>query len=450
MSKWFLKHAWRLMLVTGLTAMLGIAVACGDDDDDDTTGTPTSAATTPGGGDEGVDALAAIFYPESGRVALREALEQGIIDEFLFVDGTKSQQMFDDIGAESFEGMCGTQPGGPNEEFAAALSAAGGDPDAPYVREGYDAAYLIALAAVSANSTKGADIRDNLRFVANPPGEKIGLGADEFERAVGLLEQGEDIDFEGASGPGDQDANGDLASGLVEVWCIKDGKITHERNEEANLAEQNDVDVPAGSQVRQSTAPTSALKIGAIMSQTGDLSDFGPPIVKSIQMAIDEINSAGGVFGQDVTLVVGDDATNPDQGQSEARRLIDVEGVSAIIGALASSVSVPIAENVTGPAGVLQISPASTAPTLTTANDSDFLFRLPISDAAQGIVLAKLAQERGYDTVCTLYVNSDYGKGLSDFFTAAFEDLGGSVPQAVPIEQQQTTYVSELRRCASS
>jgi ABC-type branched-subunit amino acid transport system substrate-binding protein len=445
MSKWLVSNLLRLTLVAVLIAMLGLAAACGDDDDDNggATGTPQATATV----SDKVQAMAAIFYPESGRVALKEAIEQGIIDQFLFVDGTKSQKMFDDIGAASFEGMFGTQPGAANEKFTTAFTAKGGDPDAPYVREGYDTAYLIALAAASANSTKGTDIRDNLRFVANPPGEKVGFGAAEFERAVGLLEAGKDIDFEGASGPGDLDVNGDLASGNVEVWKVENGKITHVSVEQADLASQNNVDVPAGSQVRQTTAPSEGLKIGVMLSSTGDLSDFGPPISASVQMAVDEINSAGGVFGKDVTIASADDATNATQGQAEAQRLIDVEGIDALIGALASGVSVAVSENVTTPAGVLQISPASTAPTLTTAKDNDLLFRLPISDAAQGVVLAKVAKEQGFSNVCSMYVNSDYGKGLSEFFKKAFESLGGKVSAAVPIEQQQTTYVSELRKC---
>src|SRR5262249_35331864 len=103
-----------------------------------------------------------------------------------------------------------------------------------------------------------------------------------------------------------------------------------------------------------------------------------------------------------------------------------------------------------GPGSILQISPASTAPTLTTAKDSDFLFRLPISDAAQGVVLAQVAKDQGYKSVCTLYVNNDYGKGLSDSFSKACEALGGTVPNQVPSEQEQTTYVTELKKWVGS
>jgi len=195
------------------------------------------------------------------------------------------------------------------------------------------------------------------------------------------------------------------------------------------------------------TDPGAPLKIGALLGFTGPLSDFGEPIFNGMELAANEINAAGGVNGQDVELVRGDTATNPDQAATEAQRLVDIEGVQGIVGALSSGVTLRVAEQVTGPAGVVQISPASTSPELTNANDSDFLFRTTISDAAQGLVLAALADDAGYGTVCNIFVNNAYGEGLSDAFTDAFEDLDGSVNAAVPHEEAQVTYASELAQC---
>ncbi|HEY5625449.1 MAG TPA: ABC transporter substrate-binding protein [Dehalococcoidia bacterium] len=209
-------------------------------------------------------------------------------------------------------------------------------------------------------------------------------------------------------------------------------------------------DTPAASETEpagETPDPGAPLKIGALLSFTGPLSDFGEPIFSGAELAVTEINAAGGVNGQDVELVRGDTATNPDQGATEAQRLVDIEGVQGIVGALSSGVSLRIAEQVTGPAGVVQISPASTSPALTDANDSDFLFRTTISDAAQGLVLANLADDAGYGTVCNIFVNNAYGEGLSDAFTAAFENLAGTVNAAVPHEEAQVTYASELAQC---
>lgn len=194
---------------------------------------------------------------------------------------------------------------------------------------------------------------------------------------------------------------------------------------------------------------TGGLKIGMLVSFTGDLSDFGPAFYNAAEVAVNEINEAGGVLGQPITLVRGDDGTSPQQGQEEARRLIEVEGVHAIIGAPASGVTLPVAEAVTGPANIVQISSSATSPALTVANDNDFLFRTTISDAAQGVVLAGLAQEQGYTSACTLYTNNAYGQGLSEVFSKAFTDGGGTITAQVPHEQEQTSYAAELAECAA-
>ncbi len=214
----------------------------------------------------------------------------------------------------------------------------------------------------------------------------------------------------------------------------------------------NTTSTPTKSAGASASATTAAgpLKIGALLSFTGDLGSFGQPIYNGAELAVTEINANGGVNGQPITLVKGDDATTPQVGVSEAQRLVNVEHVSAIVGALASGVSLQVAETVTGPGKILQISPASTSPALTTANDSDFLFRTTISDAAQGIVLANLAKDEKLSTVCTLYVNSAYGKGLSNAFTAAFTAAGGTVTHEVPHEENATTYATELQQCAGA
>ena len=446
MPEWMRRH--KLLLIVG-AMFVGLLVfaACngnGDDDGDDVTPADgeTPAATT------AVEALAAICFPESCRTALREAIEQGLIDQFIFVDGSKSQDMFDDIGVENFEGMSGTAPGAADPDLAEAFEDAynasefGPIPALPFLRESYDAVYLIALAAAAANSTDSEDIRDNLRYIANPGGEVINPGTAGFTTALELLEAGEDIDYEGAAGPQDFDANGDVAKGAIEIWKIVDGEITVQSSTVSDLGTASE-----GTLSRADTTPTDPLKIGILVPFTGDLSDFGPAFFDAAKLAAQEINAAGGVFGQDIVLVDADTGTIEATGVESANTLIDVEGVSAIVGAASSGVTLPIAESVTGPAGILMISPSSTSPALTEVADNDFLFRSTISDAAQGVVLAELAIELGFTSVCTFFVNTAYGEGLADQFKETFEALGGTVPSAVPHEQEQTSYVSELQTC---
>jgi len=193
---------------------------------------------------------------------------------------------------------------------------------------------------------------------------------------------------------------------------------------------------------------TGPLKIGILVPFTGALSDFGEPFHNSAKVAVKEINEAGGVLGEDVVLISGDSATEPIKAQEEARRLIDIEKVSAIVGAAASGVTLPVAESVAVPGEMLMISPASTSVALTVVDDNDYLFRTTINDLAQGGVMATLADDLGYTSLCTMYVNNAYGQGLSEALTDAFEPLGGSVTAQVShATEEQITYLSELTAC---
>lgn len=191
------------------------------------------------------------------------------------------------------------------------------------------------------------------------------------------------------------------------------------------------------------------LKIGQLNSFTGDLSDFGGAHRNASALAADHINQAGGVLGTVVTIVARDTATNPVQGVDSARALVEIGKVVAVVGALASGVTIPVAESVTAPNNVLQISAASTSPGLTVLADNDFLFRTTVSDAIQGVIMGRLAKELGYNSASALYINNAYGQGLAEQFGAAFEEAGGTVQELVPHEGVQPTYASELTKATA-
>ncbi len=176
------------------------------------------------------DVLAAISYPESAQIYLREALEGGYIDTFIFCDGTKSPDMNEAVGVDKLEGTYGTAPGSPmtdarrifeaNYESAFAVV-----PPLPYMDTTYDAVVLIALAAEKAGTTTDSvAIRDALRDVANPPGEVVGPGIEGIWKAMELVRQGKDINYEGAGGSQDFNERGDVIS-TIEIWKIEGGEI---------------------------------------------------------------------------------------------------------------------------------------------------------------------------------------------------------------------------------
>jgi branched-chain amino acid transport system substrate-binding protein len=205
--------------------------------------------------------------------------------------------------------------------------------------------------------------------------------------------------------------------------------------------------VSCGGGEKKKAMPTAPLKIGALMAFTGDLGQYGPGIFNGAQLAVKEINAAGGVMGEPVELVQADTGTVDSQGVSEATRLVEVEGVDAIIGALSSGVTIAVANSVTVPDNVLMISPASTSPAVSTVKDEDLLFRTTVSDEVQGVALAAMVKDLGITSICTMYINNDYGQGLSQVFTENFEAMGGTVTAEVPHESEQATYASELAQC---
>jgi len=145
-----------------------------------------------------------------------------------------------------------------------------------------------------------------------------------------------------------------------------------------------------------------------------------------------------------VELVVADTGTDPERGEEAARRLIEEQGVVAIIGALSSDVTLAAAR-VSAAHKIVQISPASTSPELSSFDDDDFLFRTTISDAVQGVVQAELALNLEYHTVSLIYVDNSYGRGLAGAFRERFEQgpEGGEVLASVPYREGQPSYREE-------
>lgn len=188
------------------------------------------------------------------------------------------------------------------------------------------------------------------------------------------------------------------------------------------------------------------LRIGAALPLTGDLQAFGAASLNGVKLAAQEINSAGGVLGAKVEISSGDTQTLPQPGVAAAQKLINANRVVAIVGAMSSGVTIPIAQSVSKVDHVPQISPASTSPVITHLNDGDFLFRTVPSDAYQGVALAQVVHDAGVKKVSIIYVNNDYGEGLAQAFTKAFQKEGGSVLAKAAYEQKQASYTAELNK----
>jgi ABC-type branched-subunit amino acid transport system substrate-binding protein len=197
------------------------------------------------------------------------------------------------------------------------------------------------------------------------------------------------------------------------------------------------------------------LVIGDSVPLTGDLAPFGPPGQKAADMAIGQINAAIQQTGAEhtVSIVHEDNETNPQAAVQVARKMVQSDGATCLAGAWASADSLPTAQSVTIPEGVLQISPASTSTELTTLQDDGLLNRVPPADNLQGPVLAQvIAEEVGGAQGKTINIgarNDSYGEAFTEALTQGFEELGGTVGEAVLYDPEQPSFNSEAQQITS-
>jgi branched-chain amino acid transport system substrate-binding protein len=185
-------------------------------------------------------------------------------------------------------------------------------------------------------------------------------------------------------------------------------------------------------------------KIGILFDVTGPIASFIPPMMDSVTLATDEVNAGGGLLDGQMVAVVGD-TTGATQGAVDAAtKLVNIENVPIVAGALMSGTTLAAANAVIIPAGVPMISPTATSPDFTGLNDNDFVFRIVPSDAYQGVVLAKLVLDQGIKSVALTYANNDYATPLATGFAAAYKAGGGTITAEVKHEEKQQSYMAEL------
>ena len=192
-------------------------------------------------------------------------------------------------------------------------------------------------------------------------------------------------------------------------------------------------------------ADAAPLKIGLLLDFSSGSGEKARDRERAFDLAVQQINAAGGVLGRPVETVTRDSTRDPAVAVEEARRMIEEDGVHALVGPNSSANSLPVVEQVAGPAGVPVISPSATSPLLTNAADSDFFFRTALSDSAQGPVLAQVTRDRGFTNVGLVYRDDAWGRGLYESFAAAWT---GEL-RAVVLPPDRTTFLSELRETAS-
>ena len=194
-------------------------------------------------------------------------------------------------------------------------------------------------------------------------------------------------------------------------------------------------------------AADCAITVGVVMELTGPAGEYGQAGAKSVDMAFRDLNAAGDVQGCTLKTDTRDSHSVGTVAVDAATQLVQVEHVPVIIGGIISSVTIPILTAVTAPAKVVQVSPASSSPTLTElgrqGKTNGIFFRTITSDALQGVAAARYAVDQGFKRIAIINVNNDFGANLAKEFSAAYRALGGTITTTTPYNEKQASYDSE-------
>lgn len=191
------------------------------------------------------------------------------------------------------------------------------------------------------------------------------------------------------------------------------------------------------------------LKIGTLLPATGDLAFLGPPEFAGVDLAVSEIDAAGGVLGQPVVNEYGDSGDTKTDLASQTVDSHLSKGVQVIIGAASSGVTFTVIDKITSN-GVLQISPANTAPSLTDYPDNGLYFRTAPSDVLQGAVIAGIASDLGLTSGATIAREDPYGVGLQDAFVKDFEAAGGTITASLTYDPAAPDFAAEVAEIAAT
>jgi branched-chain amino acid transport system substrate-binding protein len=198
-----------------------------------------------------------------------------------------------------------------------------------------------------------------------------------------------------------------------------------------------------GTTAASGAADGDVVLLGEVGSLTGAEASFGISTRNGIELAINQANASGGVKGKRIAVRVYDDQSKPEEAANAATRLINQDHVKVILGEVASTNSLAMAQKAQ-PAGVPMISPSSTNPKVTLVGN--YIFRVCFIDPFQGFVMARFAHENLKATRVAVLKDqkSDYSLGLTEYFTRKFTEMGGKILATEAYAKGDTDFRSQL------
>ena len=212
---------------------------------------------------------------------------------------------------------------------------------------------------------------------------------------------------------------------------------TNNAGETKEVANATDEDKAASGEV---------YKIGGMGPLTGDAASYGNSVKQGAEIAINEINAAGGVNGHNLELVFEDDECDEEKAISAYNKVMD-EGVIAILGAVTSGCSIAVSgESVND--GILQITPSGSAQACT---DGDNAFRICFTDPLQGSTMLEYIANQGYKNVAIIYnAGDEYSKGITDEFVAKAGEFGITVVAQESFNTGDVDFKTQLTKIKST
>ncbi len=199
------------------------------------------------------------------------------------------------------------------------------------------------------------------------------------------------------------------------------------------------------------TDEPETIKIGVVLDLSGDLAPMGARMLNGARLAAEEINAAGGVLGKDIVLVEEDGKTDPAAGLDRVKKLIEIDGVQAIVGPMisgSSKLAIPYAKDHSVPC----ITMSATAFELSEMDGTEWFFRACLLDDAQGRVLSEVVVDGGYTKLATIVLNNLYGKGVQAALVEGLQEKGwaGKVVAEVEYDEAKKDYRTELGQIKDS
>ena len=193
-------------------------------------------------------------------------------------------------------------------------------------------------------------------------------------------------------------------------------------------------------------ASNDVYKIGGIGPLTGDASSYGISVKQGAQVAIDEINAAGGVNGKKLELVFEDDVCDAEKAISAYNKLMD-QKITALVGAVTSGCSIAVSDESVND-GILQITPSGSAQDCTKQANS---FRICFTDPLQGQTMAKYIADNGYKNVAIIYdVADEYSKGIKEAFVVEAGNVGLNIAAEESFTSGDIDFKTQLTKIKST